>query len=122
MSIKQPKNVKTTCGTLVWKSSFGSDYTERFNKAQQFIDSECLRKMDPLTPADTTQMIQSASRGTKIGSGLIQYDSPYARRQYYENQGGSPKHPQATHHWFERMKAQYKDEILRGAQKYVSGH
>lgn len=50
---------------------------------QQFIDSEVLRLMVPYTPMDTGAMIQSAIAGTVIGSGKIEYNSPYARYLYY---------------------------------------
>lgn len=120
--INQPRNVTSKYGKLTWATNFGSKYSKNFEEAQKYVDQTVLRKMDPLTPMRTGQMIQSATRGTTIGSGLITYDSPYARRQYYENQGGSPKHPQATHHWFERMKAQYKEEIRKGVAQIASGH
>lgn len=71
--------------------------------------------MNPLTPVRTGMMIKSATLGTVIGSGELIYLAPYARRQYYNNQGGSPAHPQAKGYWFEAMKAAHKDSILRAA-------
>ena len=71
--------------------------------------------MDKLTPMRTGMMIKSATLGTVIGSGEINYLAPYARRQYYNNAGGSPAHPQARGMWFENMKASYRDSILKAA-------
>lgn len=112
---------------------------------QQFIDSEVLRLMVPYTPMDTGAMIQSAIAGTVIGSGKIEYNSPYARYLYYgevygpnipkkengiivgywsppkKQPTGRPltysteRHPLAGKLWFERMKADHKDDILKGA-------
>lgn len=109
--------VQTRNGTakLVWSNGFGESKRKGFMKAQEIVDSECLRYMNPLTPMRTGAMIKSATLGTVIGSGEIIYAAPYARRQYYNNKGGSPGHPQAKSLWFERMKASNKDAILRAA-------
>lgn len=118
---------------------------------QQFIDSEVLRLMVPYTPMDTGAMIQSATAGTVIGSGKIEYNSPYARYLYYgevygpnipvfkkgvfegyrspkhKNPTGRPltysteRHPLAGKLWFERMKADHKDDILKGAIAIAMG-
>lgn len=120
-SIRTPANVRIQGnginGELKWDSRFGARAAARFSKAQEYVDSECLRRMDPLTPMRTGAMIRSATAGTVIGSGKIVYNSPYARRQYYENKGGSPKHPQGGKLWFERMKAQHGSAIRRGAER-----
>lgn len=76
---------------------------------QQFVDSECLRYMNPLTPRRTGFLIKSGTLGTVIGSGSIEYLAPYARRQYYENKS-KPR-------WFETMKASHKEPILKGAER-----
>ena len=118
---------------------------------QQFIDSEVLRLMVPYTPMDTGAMIQSAIAGTVIGSGKIEYNSPYARYLYYgevygpnipkkengiivgywsppkKQPTGRPltysteRHPLAGKLWFERMKADHKDGILKGAIAIAMG-
>lgn len=108
---------------------------------QKFIDQETLRLMDPYTPMLSGGLIKSATLGTKIGSGEINQNAPHARYQYYgklmvSSTTGSAwshgeskvltdidlvhnksQHPQAGPFWFERMKADKKEQILRGAQK-----
>lgn len=111
-------------------------------KVQKFIDNECIRLMDPYTPMLGGALHLSALWGTDIGSGLIEQYAPYARYQYYgklmvssitgssyASKGESKvltdkdlkyntsKHPMAGKMWFERMKADKKDQILKGAQK-----
>ena len=49
-------------------------------------------------------MIKSATLGTVIGSGSIEYLTPYARRQYYEHKSKA--------RWFEKMKASNKEALL----------
>ena len=85
-----------------------------FENAQAFVDSECIRRMNPETPRRTGVLIKSATLGTVIGSGEIDQIAPYARRQYYEHKEKS--------YWFERMKNRHKDSILKGAAKYVKSH
>lgn len=98
---------------LKWDPSFASKKKESFSKAQMFVDSECLRYMNPLTPRLTGMMIKSATLGTVIGSGHIEYLVPYARRQYYEHKKKAK--------WFETMKTNSKDAIMKGARKIASG-
>lgn len=84
------------------------------NKAkQEFVDSECLRYMNKLTPRRTGMMIKSATLGTVIGSGSIEYLAPYARRQYYEHK--------TKRLWFETMKKGHGDKIRKGAAKFIAG-
>lgn len=103
---------------LEWDPGFGEKSAEGFSNAQEFIDSECLRYMDPLTPRRTGYLIKSGQLGTVIGSGQIEYLAPYARRQYYEHKGGDG---QRGSRWFERMKAQKGETIRKGAAKFVTG-
>lgn len=155
MKISQPKNktINTPNGYLAlrWTPNFGKLTSEKFHKAQMFVDSECIRLMKPYTPFRNGFLEKSATLGTVIGSGEIRQIVPYARYQYYGKvygpnipimENGQPigyfsppakhptgaelkystsKHPQAGKMWFSRMKADHKDEILRGAAKSVGG-
>lgn len=140
--IRTPKNqvinVKSKGGTVVgllnWESNFGQVKTERFRSAQTFVDSEVLRLMDPLTPMRGKDLIRSALSATETGEGLIRYNVPYARYHYYGKLmiGSAPKKltdidmtyegaPERGPKWFERMKAQNKKAILKGAGEYING-
>lgn len=98
---------------LKWNEGFVPKKKKDFTRAQEFVDSECIRYMNPLTPRLTGAMIKSSTLGTVIGSGEIEYMAPYARRQYYEHKDKS--------RWFESMKAQHKDAILKGAERIAGG-
>lgn len=125
---------------LVWKQTFGREQTDRFTTVQKFIDSECIRLMVPYTPMRNGILMKNAVMGTTIGSGLVVYNSPYARYQYYgklmvSSVNGSAyarrgeskvltnidlkydtsRHPKAQKMWFEAMKADKREQILRGA-------
>lgn len=89
-------------------------------RVQKFIDTECLRRCnDEFVPFDQHSLIASSFPATQIGSGEIKWDTPYARRLYYhpEYNFSTEKNAQAGGYWFERMKAQYKQQILAGAKK-----
>jgi len=92
---------------------------EAGGKVQRFIDSEVLRKNDPYVPLDTGMLRDSGISETQIGSGLVKYKTPYARKKYFENKGRSGGKRGKL--WFERMKADHKDDILRGAIKIAGG-
>lgn len=98
---------------LKWAQDFAPKKKAAFMRAQEFVDSECLRYMNPMTPRLTGGEAKSATRGTVVGSGSIEYLVPYARRQYYEHKEKA--------RWFERMKATRKEPILKGAMRIVSG-
>ena len=99
----------STMARLEWAPGFAEKKAASFSRAQAFVDSECLRYMNPLTPRRTGMMIKSGTLGTVLGSGSIEYLTPYARRQYYEHKTKAK--------WFERMKASHKDAIKKGAEK-----
>ena len=147
----QPKDHADGGFRFLWNPNFAKATTEDFHRAQCFVDSECIRHMDKYTPKRTGALIRSATLGTKIGSGHIVYNSPYARYQYYGEIYGpnipiykdgelmgwhSPpkkhptgreityskdKNPNAQKLWFEKMKSEKGESILRGAQKIAGG-
>lgn len=100
-----------TIARLDWNPGFKPNKEAGFSNAQEFVDSECIRRMNPETPRRTGVLVKSATLGSVIGSGEINQIAPYARRQYYEHKTKSK--------WFERTKNRHKDSILKGAAKFV---
>lgn len=90
-------------------------------RAQRFVDSEVLRLTDPYVPMDSGTLRQSGIQNTNIGSGLVRYRTPYARRLYYNPQFNFQGAPMRGGKWFERMKQNNKDTILRGAARIAGG-
>lgn len=108
-------NVKLTIKNkdeLLGKRGMGSN-----KRVQMIIDSEVLRRSDPLVPLKTGQLKQSGTRSTKLSSGIVRYNTPYARKMYYNPQYNFNEAPQRGGKWFERMKASHKKEILEVARK-----
>ena len=87
---------------------------------QQYVDTQILRLSEPLIPKDQDYLIRSGIAYTVIGSGWIRWRTPYARRWYYMP-ANFQEAPQRGNYWFERMKQQYKDQIIAGAQRILTG-
>lgn len=113
---------------------------------QKAVDAAVIRECFPYLPFDEGVLAGSANTATKIGSGEVVYDTPYARYLYYGEVYGpnfpitengeivgyySPpekfptgekleysteKHPLAGSHWFERAMTDHKDDVLKEAQ------
>lgn len=114
---------------------------QEMGAVQMFIDNEVIRLMTPYTPMLLGALEKSATQGTVKGTGVIRQTAPYSKYQYYgvlmvSSLTGSSwskgekkvltskklnhsknKHPMAGAFWFERMKADKKKEILKGARK-----
>ncbi|MBO5372464.1 MAG: hypothetical protein J6A75_07070 [Lachnospiraceae bacterium] len=110
-----------------WNSNFGPNISKTFNSVQEFIDSRCLELCEPLIPKDTGILKESGILCTQIGSGEVKYRTPYARRWYYmpasfsEGSGSGMYTKGRGNYWFERMKQQHKEQILKGAQRIANG-
>ncbi len=104
--------------------------------AQAWLDNEVLKDSAPFVPRLTGELEQSGPRGTKVGSGEVVYNSPYARYQYYGKVmiGPAPKqltdrdlvysrqsHPKAGAFWFERSKAINKKKWVKGVKMLGGG-
>jgi len=117
---------------------------EKGGRVQKFVDSESIRLMSPYTPYLHGDLEKSVVIGTVIGSGILSYNSPYARFQYYGKVMIDPKtgstwaplhgkkvvtdreleyqtsrHPLAGKKWFDRMKEDKSEQILRGCKKLI---
>lgn len=143
--IKQPNGVMFDNFSFEWNKNFAKMRTENFTAAQKYVDETVLRGMVKYTPELSGKMIESADNGTKIGSGFIQYLSPYARYQYYgklmvssitgsawASKGEkkvltdtdlkySQTNPLAGKMWFERYKKDHLPIIIRGVEQYTGG-
>lgn len=108
---------------IKWSPNFRQKWAQKYSRAQKFVDSEVLRLCEPYTPLRTGVLIKSGILGTEIGSGFVQWIAPYALEQYYggRNPGESSTGPRRGYMWFERMKVDHKDKIIKGAKKLMGG-
>lgn len=117
---------------------------EPFGEVQKYIDSEVLRLSSPYVPHLSGTLEKSGNLHTDIGSGEVVWNTPYARFQYYEKVMVGEKSRSAwakpnekkvvinkklQYHggglrggfWFERMKADHKSDIIKGAAEIAGG-
>lgn len=113
------KNGKTRA-VLEWDAGFGRRQTDKFTRAQKFVDSEVLRFCSVRVPFQTGMLQKSGILGTEVGSGEVRYIAPYSRKQYKTSPSRSYD-AQRGGLWFERGKAVERSRILLGAQKIAGG-
>lgn len=97
---------------LILNSSAQLRRNQQFRNAQEYVDSEVLRRCEPYVPKQTGALRMSGYSGTRIGSGVVQYTAPHAKPRYYK---GRAKRGLQGKFWLTRMKADHKEQILRGA-------
>ena len=75
--------------------------------AQAILDATIIKDSNYYVPLATGVLQKTAITSTVLGSGMIIWDTPYARRQYYGDNFDHSKqyNPNATSKWFESAKA-----------------
>ena len=87
--------------------------SSRRNRAQEVLDLAVMKGTGPFVPMRQGTLASSVLRSTKVGSGEVVYDTPYARHMYYgvHYRTGTPfkystlKHPLACKEWVNASKA-----------------
>ncbi|EMB27518.1 hypothetical protein HMPREF9727_02234 [Treponema denticola MYR-T] len=81
-------------------------------RAQMKLDTQVITDSNYFVPKDTATLEKSAVINTVIGSGLVKWKTPYARRQYYgDGFDYSKQHnPSACARWFEAAKARWLEK------------
>lgn len=98
--------------TFTVKGSFDAQATEAriskaIHKAQVKLDQQVITDSNYYCPLKTGTLQKSAIINTVIGSGLVKWRTPYARRQYYGVNFDRSKdpNPSSCAKWFEAAKA-----------------
>jgi hypothetical protein len=100
------------------QNAIDKDYQRALDRTQYALDTQILKDSNYFIPKDTGNLEQSSLRASDIGGGLIQWDTPYARRLYYNPQYDFQKdeNPNARGLWFEEAKARWAPDWERIAQ------
>ena len=102
---------------LQWADNFAATRNAMLHRKQKIVDSEVLRYCAPLIPFRTGTLTRSGIIGTVIGSGNVQYATPYARFQYYQTAQSRSYDSRRGAKWFERMKTAHKADIQRTVER-----
>lgn len=96
---------------------------ERGGSAQKFLDSEVMRLCEPYVPMLSGTLKKGL--GTVIGEGVVVYDMPYGRKQYYENGGrglqGTRTGGLRGKLWDRRMVADKSPALTRSFAAFIGG-
>lgn len=108
--------------TFTFKSASTDEIIEKRGlqeggRVQQYVDSEVMRYMSPKMPLLYGVMIDSMITATVIGGGEVAVNTPYAKARSKSARHNGQRGPQ----FFERMKADHKDDILNGVAKMSGG-
>lgn len=112
---------KKSVEVLVDWAKINMDMRRRKATAQAILDLAIIHDTDPLVPMRQGTLAGSAMLSSKVGKGIIVYDTPYARHLYYgiNVKNGKKftysraKHPRATERWVEVSKSLYLDKWVK---------
>lgn len=116
-------------------------------RVQKYIDNFVLEQSEPYMPHKTGMLIASGTSSTKIGSGKVIWNTPYAHymnegrlmvspttgsswaKKYEEKIYSEPPKTLIYHsgdknrkdHWFDRMIIDKKEELINNCQQIVNG-
>lgn len=76
-------------------------------RAQYLFDEQVLKDSNYYIPMDTQALERSGITNSKLGDGLLIWNTPYARKQYYgiDHNFSKDKNPNARALWFEYAKS-----------------
>ncbi len=91
---------------------------QEFGKAQQMLDYEVLRYSEPYVTFKTGMLARSGITGTRLGSGEVVYNAPYAKKQYYFGRTAKGSALRGRY-WIERMKADHLEDLQKVVVKFI---
>lgn len=85
-------------------------FDHKIEKSQLALDTQVAKDSNYFCPEDTGTLQRSVLTGSKLGSGVLNWDQEYAKPLYYGEgfKFSKDRNPNASAKWFERAKAQYK--------------
>lgn len=114
--------------SLDWRANFGAEKTAALQKAQFATAQKAAALIDQYVPFDTGTLKNSVNQASDFKNGLLVYNTPYARRQYYLHEQGEDLHGDNRlrgSYWGQRAIADHKDELEKfahdAAKQYLGG-
>ena len=105
---------------LSWRPDFGAEKTAALQKAQYALAQEAAKLIDSYVPFATGTLKNSVNLASKYDEGLLVYDTPYARKQYYLHEQGTCLHGETGlrgSYWGQRALADVGEHLaLYGAR------
>lgn len=114
--------------SLDWRPDFGAEKTAALQKAQFATAQKAAALIDQYVPFDTGILKNSVNQASKFDEGLLVYNTPYARRQFYLHPEGECLHGEnglRGSYWGQRAIADHKDELEKfahdAAKQFLGG-
>lgn len=117
---------------ITFRPGFQADMDARFAKLQLAFSQKVAATVDPYVPFDTGTLKNSVNQASDFKEGLLVYNTPYARAQYYlhpmgqsnELRGGTDRFRGS--YWGQRAIADHKDELEKfahdAAKQFLGGN
>lgn len=109
--------------SLDWRANFGAEKTAALQKAQFATAQKAAALIDPYVPFDTGILKNRVNQASKFDEGLLVYDTPYARKQFYLHPEGECLHGEnglRGSYWGQRALADYGEAIAYIATQAVT--
>ena len=93
---------------------------DRLKDVQHILDNQVMKDSNYYAPMDTGTLMASVITATKLGSGTIEWNTPYAHKLYYGVNYNFSKdsNPHARAKWFEEAKA----KNMRNWEKIINAN
>lgn len=105
-----------------FRPGFQADMDAGFQKAQYAFSQQAAKTVDPYVPFDTGALKNSVNQASDFKGGKLVYNTPYARKQYYQHAQGSDLRGDTGlrgSYWGQRAIAAHKDELIQFARNTV---
>lgn len=105
---------------IEWAPGFGPHFTQGFTTAQAAFAQEVAKQMDRYLPFKTGTLKNSVHLGSDYERGVLIYNTPYARKQYYLHPCGKGIHDgRRGSYWGQRCDADFHKHFVSFARKAV---
>ena len=100
--------------TVLNDAGIKADIEAKARQVQAPLDALIMADSNYFCPLKTGKLQQSAIINSRIGSGVLIWRTPYARRQYYDyHKPPYQPNPNACGKWFEAAKARWLEKWVR---------
>ena len=105
---------------ITFRPGLQADLDAGFAKVQYAFSQHVAKTVDPYVPFDTGMLKNSVNQASNFKEGLLVYNTPYARRQYYLHEQGTCLHGETGlrgSYWGQRALADIGEHLaLYGAR------
>ena len=108
---------------ITFRPGFQADMDARFAKLQFAFSQKVAATVDPYVPFDTGTLKNSVNQASDFKEGLLVYNTPYARRQYYLHEQGKGLHGEnglRGSYWGQRALADMGEHLALYATRAVT--